>query len=1205
MRALYAIALFEARQRLKLLSTWIYFLSFLALAMLWVAAAGGAFKDVTISFGGRVLVNGPRQVALSSSLLGCFGIVVAAAMMGRSVQQDFEYETHHFFFSAPIPKYAYVFGRFLGALATMAVVYVAIVLGSLLGALLPGVDPSRIGPFTALAYLAPYVLTLLPNLFIFGAIFFILAALTRRMLPVYVAGVVMMIGYLVAPSLARDLDYKTLAALIDPFGTTALIRLTEYWTIAERNTRQVPFEGVYLANRLIWSAFSVVVLLLGYWRFSFVSSPASRRSAARGEGETAAYTVANTATNTAAPAGATKEAPDFAARSLAMLLLKSTWLDLRESVKNVYFAVIALAGVLVLVVSSLDLGAIYGTRTYPVTYMVLELIRDVFALFLLIVTTFYAGEMVWREREARMAQMLDALPVPSWLPLAAKTLALVGLQALLLLVAMVCGMLIQLFRGYVALEPGLYLTTLFGLLLPRFALVAALAIAVQAILNHKYLGYFVLVLYYIASITLSSLGLDHPMLLYGALPDVTYSAMNGFGHHLALQRTLLVYWGGAALVLLAVALVLWPRGLADSFRNRLQLARQRLSPGVLGALGLGALLFACSGALLWYNLEHVGAYQSAWTRDRLQAEYELRYRRYAKIAQPRVTDVNLQVDIMPATRTLKVKGAYQLENRSGAPVTELFVSQQPGPTLRLRFPQQANSAVKLLAADAERGFYRYALATPMAPGARIALEFELDDAPGGVLGLGRETAVVANGTFFSNAILPHIGYQASRELQDDRDRKRHGLAPKERMAARDDAAAQANNYIGSDADWVRFDAVVSTSLDQIVVAPGTLDSEWMARGRHYFHYRMDKPTLNFYTFQSARYEVRHDRWQDVTIDVYYQPGHDFNVDRMIRGAKAALEYGSKQFGPYQHRELRIAEFPRYASYAQAAPGVIAFSESAGFIAKVDPESRNDLDYPYYITAHEVGHQWWAHQLVGADSRGATVLSESLAEYTALMTMRRTFGSSKMRRFLRYDLDEYLMGRAVETKKELPLAQNENQPYIHYRKGSLAMYLLQDLLGEDVVNGVLHQLLLEHAFRGPPYPTVSLLVDKLRAVTPPDKAYLIDDLFESIVLYGNRADSAGARRRPDGKYEVTIRATAGKVRAGELGEEREVPLKDWIEFGVDDDNGNPLARERRLVDRHAQTVNLVVEGRPARAGIDPDNKLIDRKPTDNMVPVDMQ
>jgi len=130
------------------------------------------------------------------------------------------------------------------------------------------------------------------------------------------------------------------------------------------------------------------------------------------------------------------------------------------------------------------------------------------------------------------------------------------------------------------------------------------------------------------------------------------------------------------------------------------------------------------------------------------------------------------------------------------------------------------------------------------------------------------------------------------------------------------------------------------------------------------------------------------------------------------------------------------------------------------------------------------------------------------------------------------------------------------------------------------------------------------------VAPADKAYLIGDLFESIVLYENRSDAASARRLPDGRYAVTIRASAGKVRVDELGkgEEQPVALADYIEFGVDDADGNPLARERRLVTARVtpapQVVTLVVKGRPARAGIDPDNKLIDRKPTDNMLPVDM-
>ncbi|MCA1856905.1 hypothetical protein LE190_13350 [Massilia oculi] len=1194
MAPLFAIARFEARQRLKLLSTWIYFGMFLALAMLWMAAAGGAFKDALVTFGGRVLINAPRQIALTASFLGCFGVIVVAAVMGRSVQQDFEYEMQHFFFSAPIRKADYVLGRFIGAFATLAVILSSIVLGAWLGSFIPGIEPDRLGPNLVASYLLPYVFTLLPNTFIFGSLFFVLAALSRRMLPVYVASIVMMIGYIVAPSLARDLDYKTLAALIDPFGTTALIRLTEYWPIAERNMRPVTLEGVYLVNRAIWAGFGLLVLVLGYWRFHTVGSidPRHRKGAQLAEVTDAlAPPLSGTAVDT-------REAPDFQQRSLAILLGKSVLYNLRESSKNVYFLALTVAGALILAASSLDLGSIYGTTTYPVTYMVVELIRDVFQLYMLVVTTLFAGEMVWREREARMSQMLDAMPAPSWLPLVGKTLALIGLQALLLLMAMAVGMLIQLFKGYFGLEPGLYLRYLFTVLLPQYALLAVAAVAVQVIVNNRYLAYFILITVYLALGTAQGYGYDHPMLVYGSTPTFTYSAMNGFGHYLLREHLFQLYWGGMALMLMVVARVLWTRGVDSGWRERLRLARRNLSLPVLAGFGAGLLVFAGTGVLLAYEL-HAGGYRTTAHQERDRAEYELRYHRYSRLAQPRIADVRLQADLRPEERSMAVQGSYLLENRSGQPLSDVILYQQRG----ARFEASFSAPAQLRLADPERGFYHYRLARPLPPGGRISFDFRVSYQPGGLLGLGQDTPVVGNGSFFTNEVLPRIGYQNAVELTDDRDRKRRGLPPKDPMPARDDPAARANNGLGVDADWIGFDAVVSTSPDQVAIAPGTLEKEWMDKGRRYFHYRMDKPILNFYAVQSARYEVRHDRWQDVTIDVYYHPGHGYNVERMIRGAQAGLDYASRRFGPYQFRELRIVEFPRYGHYGQAFPGTIPLSESMGFIARIDADSPKDIDYPFYVSAHEVAHQWWGHQLVGANARGATVLSESLSEYTALMVMKRAVGGDKMRRFLRYNLDAYLMGRATERRKELPLAQNENQDYVHYRKGSLALYLLADLLGEDTVNGVLRSLLQQHAFKGAPYPTVLALVDALRAVTPPDKAYLIDDLFEHIVLYENRADSASARQRPDGKYEVTIKAHAGKVRAGELGDEKAAPLKDYIEFGVDDRNGNPLVRERRLVDRAEQNVTLVVGARPARAGIDPDNKLIDRKPTDNMVAVD--
>lgn len=1191
---MFAIAYFEARQRLKLLSTWVYFVGFLALSMLWMAAAGGFFKGASISFGSQ-LIDSPRSLMFTTSYLGSLGVIVIAAMMGRSVQQDFEYEMQHFFFSAPIRKSQYIFGRFLGAYLTLAVIFSSILLGAWLGSFIPGIDPERLARPEPLAYLMPYLSVILPNIFIFGAVFFMLAALTRRMLPVYISSVVMLIGYLVAPGLARDLDFKTFAALIDPFGTTAVMRLTEYWPIIERNSRMVWPEGVYLLNRLLWAAAALVGLLLGYWRFHFIATSDSghhRHASSSGEGELPPPLSAS--------ASNTSEAPDFAARNLGWLLLRSSWLNLRETIKNIYFLVIVLAGVLMMLASSLELGSIYGTSTYPVTYQVLEVISDTFALFMMVITTFYAGELIWREHEARMAQMLDALPVPSWLPLLSKLFALIGLQALLMLVIMLTGMAVQICQGYFLLEPGLYAKHLFLILLPGYALSAVLAIALQVLINQRYLAYFATILYYLLGVTASTLGLDNPLLIYGELPPLVYSAMNGYGHWLARERWFEVYWGGAALLLVVLSRLFWARGTNDGWRQRLQLARQALSLPVLGSLSAGLLIFLGAGGVLFYNQHIANHYKSSWRKEADKADYERQYKQYAALPQPRITAVQMNVELWPAERTLALKGRYQLLNKSSQPITDIIVSQDSNATLyRVQFGQTVRPGLQ----DSALGFYSYKLSKPLAPGAQISMDFELRYAPQGILGLGQDTPVIGNGTFFNNGILPHLGYQPEWELNDARDRRKHQLAARERMLPRDDPAGLANNFAANDADWISFDATIGTSGDQIAIAPGTLVKDWNSKGRRYFHYQMAQPMLNMYAIQSARYLVKRDWWQDVGIELYYHPGHEYNLERMDQGIKASLDYYSRNFGPYQHKLVRIVEFPRYAQFAQSYPNTIPYSESVGFIAKVNDKNPKDLDYPFYITAHEVAHQWWGHQLVGGNTRGSSVLSETLAEYSALMVMKQRFGANKMRRFLHYDLDQYLLGRALERKKELPLADNENQPYIQYRKGSLAMYQLQDIIGEAKVNGALRQLLTQYGHRSGPYPSVNALVEALRQVTPPEQAYLIDDLFNHIVLYENHAVAATARKLNDGRYEVTLHVSAAKVRAGELGEERDVALGDWIDIGVDDKDGNSLLRERKLVTQKDNHYTVLVNGRPARAGIDPDNKLIDRKPDDNMINVE--
>ncbi len=338
------------------------------------------------------------------------------------------------------------------------------------------------------------------------------------------------------------------------------------------------------------------------------------------------------------------------------------------------------------------------------------------------------------------------------------------------------------------------------------------------------------------------------------------------------------------------------------------------------------------------------------------------------------------------------------------------------------------------------------------------------------------------------------------------------------------------------------------------------------------------------------------------LGIYYQPGHEYDLERMMKGMKAALDYCTTNFSPYQNKTLRIVEFPRYATFAQSFPASIPYSEAIGFIARVDPKNEEDINYPFYVTAHEVAHQWWAHQVIGGNVQGSTLMSESLAQYTALMVMKREVGPEQMRRFLKYEMDRYLIGRSVERKKELPLERVENQPYIHYNKASVVFYALQDYAGEENVNRALHDYVQAVAYQDPPYTNAVELIDRLRKIVPAQYAYIVDDMFESITLYENRALSASYRATQDGKYEVKLKVAARKIKASALGEEKEVALADWIDIGVLDAAGKPLYMEKHKIDKPETEFTITVDRVPAKAGIDPWNKLVDRKPDDNVITV---
>ena len=328
--------------------------------------------------------------------------------------------------------------------------------------------------------------------------------------------------------------------------------------------------------------------------------------------------------------------------------------------------------------------------------------------------------------------------------------------------------------------------------------------------------------------------------------------------------------------------------------------------------------------------------------------------------------------------------------------------------------------------------------------------------------------------------------------------------------------------------------------------------------------------------------------------------------------KVSQSYFSENYGPYQYRQIRILEFPRYRSFAQSFPNTVPYSESFGWVGDFsDPE---DIDYAYMVTAHEVAHQWWGHQITPSATRGANQISESMAEYSSLMVMKKEYGIDAMQKFLKKELDRYLRGRANESKFEKTLLNNDTQQYVWYQKGGLILYGLQDLIGEANLNSGFKAYTKAAKFREKaPFTTTTEWYNYIKAVTPDSLKYYLEDSFEKITLYSNKATEAIYKKLDDNTYEVTIHVESKKEFFGGngalIGTNDKVNL---LDIGIFDNSGKnkngmttktPLIVKKEWVKPGKSTYTFITDKLPIKAGIDPYNKMIDLIPDDNLISVE--
>jgi ABC-2 type transport system permease protein len=1184
-----AICRFELGYQVRRGWTWLIFAALVVFAFLFT-------RDGSLSAVLRddFFLNSPFLIA-GATVFGCvLWLLMAAAVAGDAAARDVATGMHPLSYTVPVSKSEYLGGRFLAAFVLNALILLAVPAGNLMGSYLPGVHPDAVGPFRLAAYATAYAFIALPNVFVATAIQFSLAAPSGRPMAGYVGSLLLVF---MAFFVASFLFFRSsLGTLLDPIGMRFVVEdLARLWTPIEKRTRLIELDGAVLANRVLWIGVAVGTLILTYARFRFVHRSDSawwrrriRRHAGRFGGQAQSPMPETTAVAVRTPIRIPQVRQAFGFGIHARQTLAIAW-DSFRTIATSWTGLALLAGIPLLTIAVvLDQMVSGGVPLIPTTTLVIaeltaplsaELSRWVIVPLLIV---FFAGELVWRERDAGLGEINDATPVSDWVPLLGKFLGLGLVLAVFTALQAMAGMAAQAILGYQNFEIALYLKILFGLQLSEYFLFALLALLVHVLVDQKYVGHLAAVVAYVMIALASMFGVEHNLLIYGAGPAWSYTEMRGFGPSLEPWLWFKTYWAAWAILLAVAARLLWPRGRERGLGVRLELARRRFTRLTVWTAVTAMGLVVALGAFIFYNTNVLNAYLTASDVAERGAEYERRFGKYAGIPQPRLTAATLRVEIYPERCAVDIHGTYRLVNRSAVAIESVHVATSSEvETGDVKFDRPAARVL----ADEKPGHRIYALEKPLEPGDSVRLDFDVHVEPHGFGESGVSASVVANGTSFSNGWLPAIGYQRNRELTSASDRREHGLALRPLIPSLYDVEARKDRGEG-----IAFEAVVGTHADQVAVAPGTLRRTWTEAGRRYFDYSTEGPIGDEWAVFSANYAVREARWNDVAIRIFHDPRHTRNLDRMVRSIRASLDYYTAQFGPYPRTWLNVVERPGNGTGMHADAGMLTFTEGTALWNPTDDR----LDLPYAVVAHEMAHQWTVPY---AAVEGAPVMSESLAWYYAMKVVEHARGPEQLRRLLSFMRQPHPYS---PIRRGEPLLRGLD-PYLAYRRGPFALHALSEYIGEEQVNGALRRLLEKHRSQEAPLATTLDLYRELQVVTPDSLKYLLHDLFEVNTYWELQTERVTTQQTDAGAWQVTLDVRARKVVADEAGVETEAPMNDWVEVGVFDDNdlNEPIYLKPHRVSTGRQTLTVTAPRKPARAGLDPRHLLIDGKTEDNV------
>jgi ABC-2 type transport system permease protein len=1035
-------------------------------------------------------------------------------LISFSISRDFEYKFHEMIYSYPVKLNRLYTGRFIGSVMVSVFLFTGVLLADIISPLIPWAPENQLQSFSIYNHLYVFFLLVVPDVFIMGSLLFLVISKLKNIQYSILVGVFFIVLYLALMKFAGDIDNKWIPSLIDPLGLISITIEYAKYSPFEKNHLCFPITDKFIVNRIIWLSVSIVCIIATVLRIQ-------RKRFSSSSPDSSSKKVTEKIPVIEKPSYYKEEV--FNLGSYIRMLHGEAKMGMLFLLKSRVFIVVVAMVLLILLLRWFGTVSMDEIPPVATSFNTIQQINSYVNFILRISVIFLVSELFWYQKQFRFNEIRFSLPAPDWLFLASQVLSMLYFIVFIQTLLSFIGILYQLINGVFPIEIDLYFKQLLMEGTLTFILLSVFCIIMNVWINNKYLamGITALILF-TQDMILSAFRVESHMvgILYNK-PEVIYSDFYGYGPYAKPLIAFLVYWTLVYALFFLLTVYSYSGFEEMPFLHRMKkmfsrfLKYKQLSFFVL-FITLGY------SAFLYYQTQIKNTYTSHKEMMEQKGYYEKTFKKWENYPVPKVVHADYIIDLYGKQREYEVKGKLIMVNKDDTIIDRIFLNNSK------KFPYRIKSDNLIAEWKDDKSNYSfecYKLKQPLKKGDTLIMEYEYHVSYKGIENDISDIRLLPDGTFLDNSsFTPQFGYSDDNEIKDKSERKKHNLPLKDEHfppLQRNCTSLCMKDYLGLNADWTTVHSIISTYTDQIAIAPGTLVKQWKDSDRNYFEYELRQPSKFLFSIVSGTYKVKKEKHKHISCEVYYHPKHEFNVAEMMKALKRSIDFYDQNYGPYRHAEARIIEFPHFSSFAQAFPGTMPYSESIGFTSNLS-DNPEDINRIFHVVTHEMAHQWWAHQVIGAKMQGAPLLSESLAEFSSVLLLEKEYGKDMLGRFLKDECKQYITGRSYESQREPSLITSDKQDYVYYNKASVMLYSLYQLLGKEKIFSVLQSMINDFAYKEPPYPTAWNLLDKIYAVTPDSLKNKIKENMEEIVIYDADIAFAKVEKQNDSLFTISCK-----------------------------------------------------------------------------------